>query len=88
MSDRKVLFAATILMAILLPSAISFGQSLPEIRDSIRQRGQRWLADETSISVLPDHEKRRRLGLIKEDIAGNEQMLALQGPPPPGLPRG
>jgi C1A family cysteine protease len=56
-----------------------FGQSrseVQEIQDSIRIKKQKWIAGETSISVLPEHERKRRLGLIKQEAAGQEALLA------------
>lgn len=78
---RKIL----LLLTMLMPAAVSLGQSLPEIQDSIRQRGRRWIADETSISVLPDYEKKRRLGLIKDNFAAAPGIEGMLPAPEPNL---
>jgi C1A family cysteine protease len=76
MIHRKLL----LLMAVLIPTAMSFGQSLAEIQNSILQKGHGWIAGVTSMSVLPDNEKKRRLGLIKQSVPGAEAMLFSQEP--------
>src|SRR5512136_3010811 len=76
MIRRKIL----LLIVVLFPTAISFGQSLTEIQNMIVQKRQGWIAGETSISVLPDSEKKRRLGLIKQSVPGAEDMLFSQEP--------
>ena len=76
MIHRTILF----LIAVLIPTAGSFGQSLSEIQNSIRLESRDWIAGETSISVLPDNEKIRRLGLIKESISGTESILSVPEP--------
>ncbi len=64
----------------LIAGATAFGQSLSDIQRSIKAKGQKWIAGENPISVLPDNEKRRRLGLIKHIPTGKEKLLALQEP--------
>jgi len=58
----------------------AFGQDLSEIRASIKAKGHKWVADETTVSVLPDHEKRMRAGLIKPLHTGKEKLLSASAP--------
>jgi C1A family cysteine protease len=80
MFHRKLFISVTVMVVLLLAGVTSFGQSLSDIQRSIREKGQRWTAGETSISRLPDNERRRRLGLIKHTPTGTEQVLAQQAP--------
>jgi C1A family cysteine protease len=86
MYSKKISLSAAIMSIVLLTGTASFGQSLDEIRNNIRAKGQKWIADETSISILPDNEKKRRLGLIKHAPTGKEKVLAAQEEPQTGLP--
>jgi hypothetical protein len=76
---------AFLAFAVVLTGSLSFATPLDEIRAAIRQKGGRWIASETSVSVLPDHEKRLRVGLMKHTATGREPLLFLQ-PPVTGSP--
>ena len=64
---------------IVFATPISYAQQIDEIRNAIKQKGQKWVAQDTSISILPDHEKVRRLGLLKKQVTGREPVLSTQG---------
>jgi C1A family cysteine protease len=84
----KLLPSVIVVSVMLSAGAASFSQSLSDIRNSIRARNQKWIAEDTSISILPDQERRRRLGLIKPMMTGAERMLAepeALGNPPPSV---
>jgi C1A family cysteine protease len=73
MPVKKVSLFTT--LAFLLAGVPLFSQSLSEIQDNIRTKRQKWTAGETSVSVLPDKERKRRLGLIKQTATGSENLL-------------
>ncbi len=68
------------LIAILVFNLAALAQELPDIQEAIKAKGQKWIAGETSISALPDHEKRLRLGLVKTKVTSREKVLSLQEP--------
>jgi C1A family cysteine protease len=74
MPVRKT-FSSFAIIACLIAGVPLFSQTLPEIQDNIRSKHQKWTAGDTSISVLPDKEKKRRLGLIKQAAAEQDTML-------------
>jgi len=81
MSRKKSISTIAVLATILfLAGTASFAQELPEIQAAIKAKGQKWIAGETSISKLPDNEKKLRLGLIKHAPTGKEKVLPLQEP--------
>jgi C1A family cysteine protease len=80
MSRKKLCISLAVMMVAIFAGATSFGQSLSEIQKNIKARGHRWIAGETSISILSDEEKQHRLGLIKHTPTGKEKVLALQEP--------
>ncbi len=61
----------------LLVGDRSFRIRLPQIQAAIKAKGQKWIAGETSISILPDNEKRMRLELIKHGPTGKEKSYAV-----------
>jgi C1A family cysteine protease len=81
MSRKRSIPVIAVLATILFfAGTASFAQELPEIQAAIKAKGQKWIARETSISKLPDNEKKLRLGLIKHAPTGKEEVLALQEP--------
>jgi hypothetical protein len=82
--------STVVLSTVVLSTVVFFGSAslaapLDEIRAAIKQKGGRWVASETAVSVLPDHEKRLRVGLMKHTATGTERLLSLQ-PPITGSP--
>ena len=82
-----------VLAGLLFQGGPSLGQEfkashlseIDEINRVIQERGARWVAGETSFSILSDEEKQKRLGLIKPRLAemalmaGEETLLSRQG---------
>ena len=86
MNKQKMLSSVPVTAIILMLACnASFGQSLSEIQDSIRAKGRKWIAAENSVSILPDNEKRLRVGLIKRPPTSGERVLSGQTPQQ-GLP--
>jgi C1A family cysteine protease len=63
-----------------LVSSASFAQDLSEVKASIKAHGKKWLAEETSISKLPDNERKMRMGLMKHGPTGKEIVLEAEAP--------
>ncbi len=78
-----ILSLAIVFMVLSLTCSVSFARNLDDIRAAISHRRAKWTAEETSMSRLPDHEKRQRLGLVMEVSAGNEPLLSV--PPVPSV---
>ena len=77
---RKGLFFLTLCMTLLvvLYMTIHAGHSkdeqeiLAKIRAAIQNRGAQWEAGETSMSILPAEERRKRLGALVPQNEGDE----------------
>jgi C1A family cysteine protease len=87
--QKMVLLSLSVLMLVVLfrPS-LSSASPLDDVRAAIQHKRAKWTAEETSISRLTDHEKRLRLGLIKQTLVGNEPVLSAAQPPLSGLATG
>ncbi len=59
---KRVFCSAAVILMIFLTGSFSFAAQLGEIRATIQAKGQKWIADETSVFKLPGHEKKLRLG--------------------------
>lgn len=81
-----LLLLTVFILAFHLTGLFSFAATLDEIRTAIKKKGVNWIAKETSVSTLPDHEQNLRLGLIMRKLTGKEEILSLQEPPT-GLPQ-
>ena len=66
------LFVSAIFFTCVILSTGTFASAdkLDVIRAAISKKGAKWIAGETSVSKLTDHEKKRRLGLIKPTETG------------------
>ncbi|MFB3817808.1 MAG: C1 family peptidase, partial [Candidatus Methylomirabilales bacterium] len=83
---RDVIRLLPVLALVITGTAsASLAAQLDEVRDAIKAHGKKWVAEETTISALPEHEKPRRLGLLKQRRTGTEPVLTTQEPPV-GLP--
>ena len=67
-------------LAIFLAGSLSFASQLDEVRQAIKAQGKKWVAEETSVSRLSDHEKKLRVGLLKPASAGKDAVASLQAP--------
>jgi C1A family cysteine protease len=79
LGNRGVLLKASAVLWLLFGTG-GYAQNLSEIKDSIKAKGHKWVAEETSISKLPDNEKKIRLGLMKHGPTGKEKLLSVQAP--------
>ena len=73
-----ILSLVIVSVTLFLTGPSSFARELDDIRAAIAHKRARWTAGETSISRLPDHEKKQRLGLIKRAATGSEPILSAQ----------
>ena len=78
--NRFFIVGILLLFVIFLTGSLSYAKTLDEIKAAIKKKGMKWTADETSVSNLPDHEKKLRLGLIKHALTVEEGVLSLQEP--------
>ena len=77
---KLILSLIVVFIALCLTGPLSLAKELDDIRTAIAHKKKKWTADETSISRLPDHEKKQRLGLMKAVATGNEPILSAQAP--------
>jgi C1A family cysteine protease len=71
---------AVVILAICVAGSSSFAAHLDDVRQAIKAKEKKWVAEETSVSKLPDHEKKLRSGLLKQVPTGKESMMTLQAP--------
>lgn len=75
-------FLTTLLMFAMVSAGYPFQQELDNIRHDIWAKGKRWVAEENTVSRLPDHERKMRLGFIKPPAGAIPEAVAsspLQG---------
>jgi hypothetical protein len=88
----------TILKKILMPGLVtilllffvgpfSFASELDDVKAAIEGKGAKWIAGETSLSKLPSHLRKLRVGLIEPEVTGAEKFVSV-GAPILGLPAG
>ena len=82
---RVFISAIFIACVIFLTGTFASAGKLDEIRAAIHTKGAKWNAGDTSVSKLSDHEKKRRLGLIKPtrtELAGTDvdKVVSLDAP--------
>ncbi len=75
MRARKA-FSSFAIVVWLTAGTPLFCQLISEIQSNIKAKNQKWIAGETSISVLPDKERRRRFGLIKQSATAQDNLLS------------
>ncbi len=76
----KRLFAGlVILLVVAFAGSTAVAHELDDIRAAIHERGAHWVAGETSISKLPQHERLLRLGHVKHRLNGDETLLTATG---------
>ncbi len=74
----KILVQALILFFVILFLAVpvfSSREELDEVRNAIKAKGGRWVANETSVSILPHDHRRGRVGTLKPIPTGMETVL-------------
>ena len=79
-SEKLFLSLTVVIILFFLTGSIATANQLDEVRALIHAKGAKWIAGETSVSQLPDHEKKLRLGLVKHQPTGREKVLTLQEP--------
>ncbi len=79
-STRSLKICAVLWLVFVAGCIGSFAQDLSEIKASIKAKGQKWVAEETSVSVLPENEKKMRVGLMKPHLTGKEKLLSASAP--------
>src|SRR5512147_261320 len=74
---RKVLagYAILFLSAVFAASTV-FAHDLDHIRAAIHEKGAHWEAGETTMSALPEQERKLRLGHVKPRLTGKEPVLS------------
>jgi C1A family cysteine protease len=77
---KTFLLGATLMAAFFFAGGMSFAGELSDVQAHIKAKGQKWVAGETSVSKLSDHERKLRLGLIKHKATGMEEVVSLQEP--------
>ena len=70
---------------VFTTASMVFADKLDDVKAAVEAKGAKWKAGETSVSRLPDAEKKLRLGLVKQAPTGQEKILTL-GEPLTGLP--
>jgi C1A family cysteine protease len=78
--SRPFLTLSLVVLAIFLAGSLSFASQLDEVRQAIKAQGKKWVAEETSVSRLSDHEKKLRVSLLKPASAGKDSVASLQAP--------
>ncbi len=77
---RFLVSLAPLLAGVLLTGELASAAHIDEIRQAIAGWGRRWIAEETVISRLPDHQRRLRAGLFKHSTSATWPVLAPQAP--------
>ena len=73
---KKVLAGFVILLSAVFAASMVFAHDLEHIRAAIKEKGAHWEAGETDLSVLPDQERKLRLGHVKPRLTGKEPVLS------------
>ncbi len=73
---NRVLVGFVVLLTAVFAASAVFAHDLEQIRAAIHEKGAHWEAGETSLSVLPEKERKLRLGHIKPRLTGKEPVLA------------
>jgi hypothetical protein len=79
-------FLSSFLFLLFLSSSVPAAtQEVEAIRQAIREKGARWLADETSITKLPGERRLKRVGLIRPvGVSGGSVLESTLPVAPPG----
>lgn len=75
-TKRLYVLGVTMLSVLFLLSGITFADELTDIQMAIKAKGAKWIAGETSMMKLSKEERKKRVGLILEQIPENEICLA------------
>ena len=75
---RYVLAGLVILLAVVFAGSTVFARDLEQIRAAIKEKGAHWEAGETTMSKLPEQERKLRLGHVKPRLTGAEPILSAE----------
>jgi len=73
---KKVLAGFVILLSSVFVASTVFAHDLEHIRAAIKEKGAHWEAGETTMSALPEQERKLRLGHVKPRLTGKEPVLS------------
>jgi C1A family cysteine protease len=76
---KKFLAGLIILLTVAFAGSTALAHELDDIRAAIHERDAHWVAGETSVSKLPQHERQLRLGHVKHRLTGDETLLTSAG---------
>ena len=74
----NVLSGFVIALCLTVAATAVFARDLEHIRAAIHEKGAHWEAGETTLSALPDTERRLRLGHVKPKLTGKEPVLTAE----------
>jgi C1A family cysteine protease len=77
---KRVFAGLVILLAVVFAGSTVFARDLEQIREAIKEKGAHWEAGETSMSKLPEQERKLRLGHVKPRLTGAEPILTADPP--------
>ena len=81
----RVLFSAAAAICVLLfVNGLAFASELDDIKKAIKEKKAKWVAGETSVSVLPDHLRQYRAKMVKPEVKATDTFLSVE-PPLTGL---
>jgi len=75
----KIFIQALILFSVILFFAVpvfSSHEELDEVKNAIKAKGAHWVANETSVSILPHDHRKGRVGALKPISTGMETVLS------------
>ncbi len=82
---KNVLTGFVILLTVVFAGSTVYARDLEQIREAIKEKGAHWEAGETTMSKLPEQERKLRLGHVKPRLTGAEPVLTAD-PPSTGAP--
>ena len=91
MPRKKFFLIGFSILCFLCFQTLAFGQEfqgLNDLQHTLKMKGARWEAGETSMTRLSPEERQKRLGLIPPVDTGNEPLLSLEAEPLFTLPTG
>ena len=77
LSQKDLLLGSLAIFLLFSFSGLTFAKELDEIKAAIDKHGAKWIAGDTSVSILPPHERLSRVGLIKPSAAEAGQPVSV-----------
>ncbi len=76
MKAKKIsLVTKFVLLAVFLVGNLAWAGELDDVRHAIQEKGAKWRAAETSVSLLAPEERKKRASLHLPLVTGNEPVL-------------